>query len=78
MRIRVAFVAAVMAVSGCTTGGMGTGRIFAPGTQGVNSPNAANGAVAGTIIAAMNGGLIGGSIGSKLDESDRRTALQAE
>ena len=31
-----------------------------------------------TIISAMDGGLIGGSIGSSLRESDRRTALQAE
>ena len=31
-----------------------------------------------TIISAMDGGLIGGSIGSGLRESDRRTALQAE
>ena len=76
MTIRVAFVAAMMALSGCTTSGLG-GRIFSPG-GGTGSPGAANVAVAGTIIAAMDGGLIGGTIGSKLDEADRRTALQAE
>lgn len=74
MTIRVAFIAALVALSGCTTSGLG-GRIFAPGTAG--SPDG-NVAVAGTIIAEMDGGLIGGAIGSKLDEADRRTALQAE
>ena len=72
MIIRVAFVAAVMALSGCTTSGLGGGRIPSPGGGGNNV------AVAGTIIAAMDGGLIGGTIGSQLDAADRRTALQAE
>ena len=75
MTIRVAFVAAMMALSGCATSGLG-GRIFAP--DGTGSSGAGNVAVAETIIAAMGGGLIGGTIGSKLDEADRRTALQAE
>ncbi len=74
MTIRVAFVAALMALSGCTTSGLGGGGIFSPGGASVSG----NVAVPGTIIAAMGGGLIGGTIGSQLDEADRRTALQAE
>ncbi len=76
MRYRVAFVAALMALTGCSTTGTGGQSFFAPSSGSTNSPGGV--AATGTIIASMNGGLIGGSIGSDLNETDRRTALQAE
>lgn len=60
-----------LAVSGCTTIGSDTGRTTA-------SAASAAPAAPETIISAMDGGLIGGAIGSSLRESDRREALQAE
>ncbi|MEP9388794.1 hypothetical protein [Mesorhizobium sp. KR9-304] len=78
MKIKVAFVAATIALSGtlagCSTVGLG-GR---PTTPGPAASGPATPAAPETIISAMDGGLIGGSIGSGLRESDRRTALQAE
>lgn len=74
MKVQVAFVAAAMALSGCTTIGSG-GRTTTPGSV---SGGAAVPAAPETIISAMDGGLIGGSIGSNLSNSDRRAALQAE
>ena len=75
MRYRVALVAALIALSGCTTAGKGGGSFFA--SNGA-SGRAGEPAVAGTIIASMRGGLIGGPIGSSLSDADRRAALQAE
>ena len=75
MKIQVAFFAATIAlsgaVSGCSTTGSATGRTSA--AAGPTTPAAPE-----TIISAMDGGLIGGAIGSSLREGDRRTALQAE
>jgi surface antigen len=75
MKIQVAFVAAALVLSGCSTVGLGGGRTAGP-TPAVGGP--ATPAAPETIISAMDGGLIGGTIGSNLRESDRRTALQAE
>jgi surface antigen len=76
MKVQVAFVAAAIALSGtlsgCSTIGLGGGRAATP-AGGPTAPAAPE-----TIISAMEGGLIGGTIGAKLKESDRRTALQAE
>ena len=76
MKIEVAFVAAMVALtgilSGCSTTGSGGGPTIAP------TPAAAGPAAPETIISAMDGGLIGGSIGANLSQGDRRTALQAE
>ena len=79
MNIRVAMVAALLAVTGCTTTGLGStkaGSIVSglAGTQ--ESPG--NGKVASTIISAMGGGLVGGPIGGALDDRERRKALEAE
>jgi surface antigen len=78
MKIQVAFVAAAIASSGilagCSTVGLGGG----PSAAGPAASAPATPAAPETIISAMDGGLIGGSIGSGLRESDRRTALQAE
>lgn len=76
MRIQVAFVAATVAlagiVSGCSITGSGGGSSIA------STPAATGPAAPETIISAMDGGLIGGSIGSRLNQADRRMALQAE
>jgi len=75
MKIQVAFVAATLVLSGCSTVGLGGGRTTgpAPASSGPTTPAAPE-----AIISAMDGGLIGGSIGSNLRDGDRRTALQAE
>ena len=72
MKIQVAFVAAAIALSGCSTTGLGGGQSATPAASGPATPAAPE-----TIISAMDGGLIGGSIGSNLSQGDRRTALQA-
>lgn len=75
MRIQVAFVAAMALsgiLSGCST--LGGGPSAASTAAGAATAPAAP----ETIIAAMDGGLIGGSVGAGLSESDRQTALQAE
>ncbi|RWG81751.1 hypothetical protein EN836_20345 [Mesorhizobium sp. M1C.F.Ca.ET.193.01.1.1] len=74
MKIRVALVSALMAVSGCTT--LGRGGPTSPVTP-VATPPAA-GKVGTSIVAAMNGGLIGGSIGSGLSDAEKRKGLEAE
>ena len=77
MRLRVALVAGLIAVSGCTTTGLGSGGGFIPSSSGADAANS-SGRVAARNINAMNGGLIGGSIGNGLSDSDRRKALEAE
>lgn len=74
MKIRVALVSALLAVSGCTT--LGRGGPDAAVTPAVTPP--AGGKVTTTIISAMAGGLVGGSIGSGLSDTDKRKALEAE
>jgi len=74
MKIQVAFLAATMALCGCSTLGSGGGpSTSSPAAAGPTGPAAPE-----TIISAMDGGLIGGSIGQGLSQGDRRTALQAE
>ncbi|HWK65466.1 MAG TPA: hypothetical protein VNS34_11025 [Rhizobiaceae bacterium] len=75
MRFQVALVAGLLVVSGCTT--MGIGRGAGPASGGSTS-GAKPGQVATTIINAMGGGLIGGSIGNGLNDTERRSALEAE
>lgn len=77
MRLRVALVAGILAGSGCTTSGLGSGSGIVPSLGGGDS-SASSGKVATRIITAMDGGLIGGSIGGGLSDSDRRKALEAE
>ncbi|MDX8470060.1 hypothetical protein RFM26_30750 [Mesorhizobium sp. VK23B] len=74
MKIRVALVSALMAVSGCTA--LSRGGPTSPVTP-VATPPAA-GKVGTSIVAAMNGGLIGGSIGSGLSDAEKRKGLEAE
>ncbi|KQU67008.1 hypothetical protein ASC75_10150 [Aminobacter sp. DSM 101952] len=76
MRLRVALVAGLLAVSGCTTSGLSSGGGIVPALGG--DSGASNGKVAARIINAMDGGLIGGTVGNGLSGSDRRKALEAE
>lgn len=75
MKIRVALVSVLLAVSGCTTLGKG-----GPASSAVPPPTggASGGKVATSIVSAMNGGLIGGSIGSGLSDAEKRKGLEAE
>ncbi|MEO5759038.1 MAG: hypothetical protein ABIQ51_19480 [Mesorhizobium sp.] len=76
MKIRVALVSLLLAVSGCTTlGGKGP-AVSVVSPPAVNPP--AGGKVATTIISAMAGGLVGGSIGNGLSDTEKRSALEAE
>jgi surface antigen len=76
MKIRAAFVAGSLAISGCTTTGLGTAGVG--GLAGKLTGDDGNGDVAAANIAAMNGGLVGGQIGAGIGERDRRIALEAE
>jgi surface antigen len=82
MNIRAAFVAGSLAISGCTTTGLGTTDVGSAASGLANKitggDDGGSGKVAATIIAAMNGGLVGGQIGAGMDERDRRIALEAE
>lgn len=77
MRLRVALVAGLLAGSGCTTSGLSSGGGIVPALGGGDS-GTSNGKVAARIINAMDGGLIGGTIGNGLSDGDRRKALEAE
>jgi len=75
MKIRVALVSALLALSGCGTLSKGGG----PDISITNPPAPpSNTKVATTIISAMAGGLVGGSIGSGLNDGEKRKALEAE
>lgn len=75
MKIRVALVSALLAVSGCTTlSGKGPTVAATP----ASTPPAGGKVVTKSIISAMGGGLIGGSIGNGLSDMEKRSALEAE
>ncbi|RTL94218.1 MAG: hypothetical protein EKK31_31070 [Hyphomicrobiales bacterium] len=74
MKIRVALVSTLIAVSGCTT--LGRGGPGSPVTSVSTPPT--GGKVSTGIVSAMNGGLIGGSIGSGLSDAEKRKGLEAE
>jgi len=76
MKIRVALVSALLALSGCGTLGKGGGPDISITNPPATPPSGAK--VATTIISAMAGGLVGGSIGSGLSETEKRKALEAE
>ncbi|PSJ61652.1 hypothetical protein C7I85_09645 [Mesorhizobium soli] len=77
-RIGAALVVGLFAVSGCTTTGLGSSTGSALGGFAGGQASFGKTRVTSTIIAAMGGGLIGGSIGANLDDSERRSALEAE
>lgn len=73
MIVRLAVIVGLVAVAGCTT-------VSLPGAKtstGI-APRADNGRVAAAIVNAMEGGLVGGQIGTGLSDRDRRSALEAE
>lgn len=75
MKIRMALVSGLLAISGCATTGSGPGALVTPPpAQGSGGSTK----VAAAIIAAMAGGLVGGSIGAGLSEREKRSALEAE
>jgi len=74
MRLRLLLVAGLLAgAAGCGTTGsnQGSGVLASAGAGSGGKSTAA-------IIAAMNGGLVSGSIGAGLSASEKRTALEAE
>lgn len=76
MKIRMVLAvasSALLAACGATTSRTGG----AGGLLGA-SQSASSGKVAATIIAAMNGGLVGGTVGTGLSEQEKRSALEAE
>ncbi|TIS95961.1 MAG: hypothetical protein E5W88_11335, partial [Mesorhizobium sp.] len=75
MKIRVALVSALLAVSGCTTSS-GKGPTVA--ATPASTPPAGGKVVTKSIISAMGGGLIGGSVGNGLSDTEKRSALEAE
>lgn len=75
-RLQLALVAGLLAGSGCTTTSLSSGGGVVPALGG--GDDASSGKVAARIINAMDGGLIGGTIGNGLNGDDRRKALEAE
>lgn len=73
MRFKAFFIPGLIALSACTTTG-----ISPPSLSTITGKGDDGGKVAAAIIAAMNGGLIGGRIGTGLSDADRRTGLEAE
>lgn len=72
---RLIALACLATVSACSVTGNGSGtqvQAFAQPEQTGARP------VAATIVEAMAGGLIGGTLGRNLDVGDRRSALEAE
>lgn len=69
MSVRLVLVAGSLMLAGCGTTGMDRGG------AGVSSQS---GSVPSTVISAMGGGLVSGSIGSGLSGSERRSGLEAE
>lgn len=74
MKYRVVLVFAMLALAGCSTTGLGS-----------NSTGVATGGAASndtrlgtTVISAMGGGLVSGSIGAGLTEREKRSGLEAE
>lgn len=70
MKVRVVLVCLSVAVSGCSTTGLDR--------SGSEQLTGTGGAIAARNYAALNGGLVGGSIGRSLDARERQRALEAE
>ncbi|MBL8582426.1 MAG: hypothetical protein JNL61_09390 [Rhizobiaceae bacterium] len=68
MNLRLTPMAALLFLGGCATGGL----------DGATASDKAPQSASAAIVGAMNGGLVGGSIGADLVAGDRRMALEAE
>lgn len=75
MKIRLALVSGLLAISGCATTGPGRDAASVAPAPSARAPV---GKVAPTAISAMGGGLVGGAIGAGLSEREKRSALEAE
>lgn len=71
---RLIALAGLAAVSACSVTGSGSGTQV----QAFAQPEGTGSRPAATIVEAMAGGLIGGTLGRNLDAGDRRSALEAE
>lgn len=83
MKVRTLIVVAALAgLAGCNTTGSGSGTSTSAGSGSLlgslGGGSSGGSAASSAIIEAMNGGLIKGSIGASLDESERVSALEAE
>lgn len=79
MTFRLMVAVALLAVSGCSTVGESSGTTSS-GSGGLfgRVGGSGGGASSATIVAAMEGGLIKGSIGANLSSDERTMALEAE
>lgn len=75
MKFQAAFLAGLVAISGCTSTSLTRTSV---GVTPRVETTGQNTRVAGPIVNAMAGGLIGGTAGAGLDDKDRRSALEAE
>jgi surface antigen len=79
MKLRFAVLLGLGAVAGCTTTGQTLQPEAVPTQQpAAVQPPADDGKLAARIVSAMNGGLVGGSVGSELSNRERRLGLEAE
>ncbi len=81
MKIYMAFLACTLAVTGCATktGGQSTlGAAAGAVVDTVTGANPGEGKVTAAIMNEMQGGLIGGDVGSDLSRAERAVALEAE
>jgi surface antigen len=77
MKTTVVLMGCMLVLSGCLSGGTdrpGSGMLALAGSGKPKSDKP----VAADIIKAMDGGLVAGSIGQGLDDSERNRALEAE
>ncbi|KQZ12970.1 MULTISPECIES: hypothetical protein [unclassified Mesorhizobium] len=78
MKNHLAIFAALLVVSGCSTTSLQRGQDVAPKTTQPSQSASGGGRVGTGFIAAMNGGLVGGNIGSGLTAQEKRSGLEAE
>ncbi len=74
MNNRTLLVVGLLALTGCSTTGLGG----ASASLGGSATAPAGSQPGGTAISALGGGLVSGSLGSALSESEKRKGLEAE
>ena len=81
MKIHMAFLACALAVAGCASKTGGQSALSAAAgavVSTVSGGDAGSGKVTAAIMSEMQGGLVGGDIGSDLSRAERNAALEAE